>query len=116
MVLDRLDDKRLALRVALRNDRVLIAKDLITGIYDTEYWLRARIDGFDESEWGIRLRGQMEAIAALIDAEVARFPPDVGHVFASRRLRRHDTLAARLTNFAWKGRDAVNNALRLAKG
>jgi hypothetical protein len=116
MVLDRLDDKRLALRVALRNDRVLIAKDLITGIYDTEYSLRVRIDELDESEWGIRLRGQMEAIAALIDAEVARFPPDVGHVFASRRLRRHDTLAARLTYFAWKGRDAVNNALRLAKG
>ncbi len=115
MALDRLDDKRLALRVALRNNRVLIAKDLITSIYDTEYSLRVRIDQFDESEWGVRLRGQMEAIAALIEAEVARFPPEVGHVFASRTLRRHDTLAGRLTYFAWKGRDAVTNALRLAK-
>lgn len=115
MALDRLDDKRLALRVALRNNRVLIAKDLITGIYDTEYALRVRIDQLDDSEWGVRLHGQMEAIAALIDAEVARFPPEVGHIFASRRLRRHDTLAARLTYFAWKGRDVVSNGAAFCK-
>src|SRR5207247_9935711 len=36
MVLDRLEDKRLALRVALRNDRVLDCKNLLRDIYDTE--------------------------------------------------------------------------------
>ncbi len=39
MVLDRLDDKRSALRVALRNNRILVAKEILTDIYDTEYAL-----------------------------------------------------------------------------
>lgn len=50
MVLDRLDDKRLALRVALRNERVLDSKNLLRDIYDTEYALQVRIDSLDESE------------------------------------------------------------------
>ena len=44
MVLDRLDDRRSTLRVALKNDRVLVAKEILTEIYDTEYALRVRID------------------------------------------------------------------------
>ncbi len=115
MALDRLEDRRLALRVALKNNRVLIAKALITNIYDTEYSLRVRIDQLDESEWGERLHSQMEAIAALIDAETSRFPPEVGHIFASRRLRRHETLAGRLTHLAWKGRDAVSSGAAYCK-
>ena len=53
MVLDRIDDNRVALRIALRNNRVLVAKELLTEIYDTEYALRVRIDKLDESEWGV---------------------------------------------------------------
>jgi hypothetical protein len=49
----------------------------------------------------------MNAIATLVDAEVARFPEEVGHVLGSRRLRSHQSLAGRLTYMAWKGRDAV---------
>ncbi len=109
MVLDRLDDKRLALRVAFRNNRVLVAKDLLTDIYDTEYALRVRIDKLDESDWGARLRNLMDAIAILVADEVSRFPPEVGHVFASRSLRSHDSLAGRLTYLAWKGRDVFTN-------
>ncbi len=74
MVLDRLEDKRLALRVALRNDRVLDCKNLLRDIYDTEYALRVRIDALDESDWGKRLRDLMNAIAVLVEAEVSRFP------------------------------------------
>ena len=55
MVLDRLDNRRTALRVALKNNRVLVAKEILTEIYDTEYALRVRIDQLDESEWGQRL-------------------------------------------------------------
>ena len=47
MVLDRLDDKRLALRVALKHNRVLVARDLLADIYDTEYALKVRIDGIE---------------------------------------------------------------------
>jgi hypothetical protein len=109
MVLDRLDDKRLALRIALKNNRVLVARQLLTDIYDIEYQLQVRIDELEDSDWGKRLRALMQAIATLVEAEVSRFPPDVGHVLGSRRLRSHNSLAGRLTYLAWKGRDAVSN-------
>ena len=107
MVLDRLEDKRLALRVALRNDRVLDSRNLLRDIYDTEYALKVRIDSLDESDWGKRLRDLMNAIAVVVEAEVSRFPPKVGHVLGSRRLRSYQSLAGRLTYLAWKGRDAL---------
>jgi len=107
MVLDRLEDKRLALRVALRNDRVLDCRNLLRDIYDTEYALQVRIDSLEESDWGKRLRDLMNRVAVLVDAEVSRFPPNVGHVLGSRRLRSYQSLAGRLTYLAWKGRDAL---------
>ncbi len=107
MVLDRQEDKRLALRVALRNDRVLDSKNLLRDIYDTEYALQVRIDSLDESDWGKRLRDLMNAIAVLVEAEVSRFPDNVGHVLGSRRLRSYQSLAGRLTYLAWKGRDVL---------
>jgi len=110
MVLDRLDDSRSALRVALRNNRVLVAKEILTDIYDTEYALRVRIDLLDQSDWGKRLGGLMDAIAALVDAELARFPDKLHHVLGSRRLRSYQSLAGRLTYIAWKGRDAASGA------
>jgi hypothetical protein len=115
MVLDRLDDRRLALRIALKNNRVIIARDLLADIYDTEYGLQVRIDGLEDSAWGKRLRAVMDAIANLVEAEVSRFPPDVGHVLGSRRLRSHNSLAGRLTYLAWKGRDAVTSGAAFCK-
>lgn len=109
MVLDRIDDKRLALRFALKNNRVLIARDLLAEIYDVEYALKVRIDEIESSEWGIRLQQLMDAIAALVATEVSRFPDNVGHILGSRRLRNHDSLAGKLTYLAWKGRDAVQD-------
>jgi hypothetical protein len=108
MVLDRLEDKRSLLRVALKNNRVMVAREILTEIYDTEYALQVRIDLLDESDWGARLQSLMEAIATLVEAEVSRFPDNVGHVLGSRRLRSHQSLAGRLTSLAWKGRDAVS--------
>jgi len=105
MVLDRLDDNRLALRAALKNERVLVAKELLLEIYDTEDALRAHIDRLDESDWGKRLNNLMNAIAAMVEAELSRFPDHVDHVLASHNLRgppSHQTLAGRLTNF-WRG-------------
>ncbi|MEK9285634.1 MULTISPECIES: hypothetical protein [unclassified Bradyrhizobium] len=109
MVLDRLDDKRLALRIALRHNRVLVARDLLAQIYDLEYALKVRIDGIEPSEWGIRLQQLMDAIATLVSAEVSRFPANVGHILGSRRLRSHDSLSGKLTYLAWKGRDVVQD-------
>ncbi len=107
MVLDRLDDKRLALRVALKNNRVLDCRNLLKDIYDTEYALRVRIDSLDESDWGKRLHDLMNAIGVMVEAEVSRFPEKVGHVLGSRRLRSYQSLSGRLTYLAWKGRDAL---------
>jgi hypothetical protein len=109
MVIDRIDDNRAALRIALRNNRVLVAKALLTEIYDTEYAVRVRIDKFEESDWGKRLQSLMDATATLVEEEVKRFPDEVHHVLGSRRLRSHDSLAGRLTYLAWKGRDAISN-------
>ncbi|WP_291869872.1 hypothetical protein [Bradyrhizobium sp.] len=107
MVLDRLDNRRLALRVALKNNRVLVAKEILTEIYDTEYALRVRIDQLEECQWGKRLGDLVDATAILVEAEVSRFPDNVGHVLGSRRLRGHQSLSGRLTYLAWKGRDAL---------
>jgi len=109
MVLDRIDDGRTALRIALKQNRIIIARDLLAEIYDTEYSLKVRIDQFEQSEWGARLQASMDAIAELVAAEISRFPPDVGHVLASRHLRSHESLAGKLTYLAWKGRDAVTS-------
>jgi hypothetical protein len=115
MVLDRLDDRRTTLRVALKNNRVLVAKELLTEIYDTEYALRVRVDRLDESEWGQRLNSLLRAIAALVELEVSRFPDNVGHVLGSRSLHSHDSLAGRLTYLAWKGRDALAGGAALCR-
>jgi hypothetical protein len=109
MVLDRLEDSRSALRIALKNNRILVAKELLTEIYDAEYALQVRIDRFEESDWGKRLQNLMSAVSALVEAEVNRFPDNVDHVLASRSLRSHKSLTGRLTHLAWKGRDAVSD-------
>ena len=109
MVLDRLEDIPSALRIALKNNRVLVAKEILIDIYDAEYALRVRIDRLDQSDWGSRLDRLMNSVAALVEAEVARFPDNVGHVLGSRRLRSHQSLAGRLSYLAWKGRDALSS-------
>ncbi len=109
MVLDRIDDGRRALRIALKQNRVIIARDLLSDIYDTEYALRKHVDQLAESEWGTRLQGLMDGVEALVAAEISRFPAEVGHVLGSRRLRNHNSLAGKLTSLAWKAGDAVTN-------
>jgi hypothetical protein len=115
MVLDRLQDKRELLRVALKQERILVAKELLIDIYDTEYALRVRIDQLAESDWGKRLDALMASITELVESEVSRFPDNVGHVLGSRRLRSHNSLAGRMTYWAWKGRDVVNDGVAFCK-
>jgi hypothetical protein len=114
MVMDRLDDKRLALRVALKSNRILVAKEILTWIYDTEDSLRSRIDLLDESDWGKRLDHLMDAIAALVQSEVSRFPDKLGHVLGSRS-RRRSSWSGRLTHLAGKGRDALSGGVAHCK-
>jgi hypothetical protein len=115
MVLDLLDDQRLALRVALKKNRVQAAKEILASLYDSEYALQVRINGLDQSDWGERLRQLMDAVAALVESEVSRFPEKVGHVLGSRRLRRHQSLGGRLTYLVWKARDTLSGSAALCK-
>jgi hypothetical protein len=115
MVLDRLEDKRALLRFALKNERILVAREILVGVYDTEYALQVRIDLFAQSDWGRRLDEVMASIAALVESEVSRFPDNVGHVLGSRSLRGHQSLAGRMAYWAWKGRDAVSDGVAFCK-
>ena len=115
MVLDRMEDRRTMLRIALRHERILVAKEILVDLYDTEYALRCRIDKLAESDWGSRLDVLMASITELVESEVKRFPDNVGHVLGSRSLRRYDSLSGRLTHLAWKGRDAVNDGAAFVK-
>ncbi len=101
MVLDRLEDNRSALRGALKSERVMVAKDILAEIRDTESALRARIDLDEDSDWGMRLRNLMSGIEAMVEAEVSRFPDNVGHVLRARTPRSPQTLAGRLTSL-WR--------------
>jgi hypothetical protein len=111
MVLDRLQDKGTTLRAALKKNRIAAAKELLDEIYDTEYALHVRIDRLDQSDWGIRLDKIMTGVAAEVEAEVSRFPEEVGHVLGSYSRRRDQSLAGRLTRMAWKGRDALHSGV-----
>jgi hypothetical protein len=115
MVLDRLDDKRLALRPALKNNRILVAREILIDIYDIEYALQNSIDLLDESAWGERLRSLMLGVATLVEEEVSRFPDNVGHILSSRSLRRNQSLMGRVAHLAWKGRDAVRDGASYCK-
>jgi hypothetical protein len=115
MVLDRLEDYRALLRIALRNERILIAKEILVTVYDAEFALRVRIDQLDGSDWGRRLDDLMASIAVLVESEVSRFPDNVGHILGSRRLRSHESLAGRMTYWAWKGRDALGDGVAFCK-
>jgi hypothetical protein len=109
MVLDQIQDKRIALRVALKSNRVVTAKRILADIYDTEYAMQVRIDRLEGSDWGRQLHAVMDAIATMVETEVSRFPDEVEHVLGSRRLRSHRSLTDRLTYLAWKGRDAIHD-------
>ena len=107
MVLDHLNDRRAALCQALRINKVPIARDILTGIYDIEYAFRVRLDGLAGSDWGKRLEASMEAVAVDLNNELHNIPGELHHVLSSPSLRSHDTLTGRLTFLAWKARDAL---------
>jgi hypothetical protein len=81
----------------LRDNRVMVAKEILTEIYDTEHAVQSAIDLLDRSSWGERLNNLMNAVTALVEAEVSRFPDNVGHILGSLRHRR-SSLAGQLRN------------------
>ena len=111
MVLDQIDDKRVALLIALKKNRIIVARDILADIDKTESALWASIRQLEASEWGTRLRDIRGAIVELVEAEVSRFPEEIGHV-----LKLHDPRGnGFLTDLIGKGRDAISDSAIFCK-
>lgn len=113
MVLDQIDERRLLLAVALKSNRVTVAKGILKEIYAIESALKTQID-LGDSDWGKRLRDQMASVAAALDAEVERSRTNVGnltHVLASGGLRPAHSLKERLAQAVQKGRAVISDIL-----
>jgi hypothetical protein len=108
MVLEQLDERRLALRHSLKANRIPIAKDILAEIYNIERTLRVSIDLLDESEWGGQLAELMEAISTMLEAELRSLPGNIRHVLGTRS-RGHGSLTGRLTSLVFKGRDVLTD-------
>jgi hypothetical protein len=111
MVLDQIDVRREALCHALKQRHVVIAREILVGIYDIEYALRVRIDDLDACEWGVRLNSLMRAVATPVEAEIHTVGASLHHILGSRALHSHESLSGRLTYLAWKGRDALTSSV-----
>jgi hypothetical protein len=111
MVLDQIDDKRIALRVALRKNRVVAARDMLADIDKTEAAVQSAIRELAASAWGARLRDIRAAIVADVETEVSRFPDEVGHILQLRNGRNNGLLSG----LVWKGRDAISDSAAFCK-
>jgi hypothetical protein len=103
MVLDQIDEKRLMLRGILKSKRVLVAKDILADVDDTERALRARPDLLGESNYRQQLDDLMLAVDTLVAAEVDSLPGNLHHVLGARGARGHGSLAGRLTSLVTGG-------------
>ncbi|MBR1250759.1 hypothetical protein JQ609_28040 [Bradyrhizobium sp. AUGA SZCCT0169] len=107
MVLDQLDDQRIALSHALKRNRISIARDILTDIYDIEYALRSSIDRIDQTDWGRKLDAVMAAVASDLKAELQTLPGNLHHVLASHTLHRHHAEPVGLAFLVQKGRNLI---------
>jgi hypothetical protein len=113
MVLDQIAEKYLLLAVALRDNRVTVAKAILKEIYAIETALKAQIE-LGDSDWGKRLGDLMAQVAAALDAEVEKSRTNCGnltHVLASGDLRPAQSLKDRLTEAVKKGRTMIADML-----
>src|SRR4029078_2842781 len=73
--------------------------------------LLGAIREFDASEWGMRRHTIRDSIVELVEAEVSRFPDEVGHILKLRDVRGDRFLA----DLVWKGRDAISDSTTFCK-
>ena len=99
MVLDQIDERRLLLGMALKGNRVAVAKAILKEIYTIENFIKAQID-LGNSDWGNRLRDQLAAVAAVLEADGAQ-----------HGLRPGQSLKDRLAQTVQKGRAMIADIL-----
>jgi len=107
MVLDHLDDRRIELSHVLRSNRIPVAREILTDIYDIEHALRDWIDRIDDTDWGRRLGGVMAAVASDLKAELQSIPANLHHVLGSHSLHRHHAGPVGLAFLVQKGRSWI---------
>ena len=113
MVLDQIDDKRLKLVDAFKQNRIPLGKEILGEIYVIEEAVLARV-ALDGSDWGNRLQDLMAAIEVALEAEINSLPTDqrnLTHVLASSRQRPSQSLRGRLGHMIRKSRDAIAEIL-----
>jgi hypothetical protein len=113
MVLDQIAEKQLLLTVALRDNRVTVAKAILKEIYAIETALKAQIE-LGDSDWGKRLADLMAQVAVALDAEVEKSRTNCGsltHVLASGDLRPALSLKERVAEAVKKGRTMIADML-----
>lgn len=110
MVLDQLEDRVEVLYGALTDEHLPRAKELLTGIYDTEYQLGVRID-FGDTPWGRQLDAIMDRVEKLLNTEMTTLPAGLRHVLKSRALKGHLSLTGQLEWLKYKCRDAVSGSV-----
>lgn len=109
MVLDQLEDRVEVLYGALTDEHLPRAKELLTGIYDTEYQLGVRID-FGDTPWGRQLDAIMDRVEKLLNTEMTTLPAGLRHVLKSRALK-DLSLTSQLEWLKYKCRDAVSGSV-----
>jgi hypothetical protein len=114
MVFDQMDDQVDALRAALRDDRIVRAKEILAGIYDTEYALQCRME-LEDSYWGDRLDAIMDQVSQVLDTEVREMPDGLHHILRARGLRPYLSLSGQLARIGWKCRDALSDSMASAR-
>ena len=113
MVLDQIEQKHHLLLFALRNNRPVRAREIVSEIYRIEQALRTQIE-LKGSGWAQRLDDLMTDAQAAVDAEVSSIPGDhrhLTHILESPRLRPDDSFGHKVGHIFEKGWDVVAGLL-----
>jgi hypothetical protein len=113
MVLDQIEEKHLLLLFALRNNRPVRAKEIVSEIYRIEEALRTQIE-LKGSDWAQQLDDLMMAVQAAVNAEINSIPGDhrhLTHILESPRLRPDHSFSHKVGHIFEKGWDVVAGLL-----
>jgi hypothetical protein len=109
VVLGVLNDRRMKLLAELRQNHVLMAREILAGIYDLERALRTHVDHLEASDWGRQLDRLMELVRNELEAELHKLPDNLHHVLGSPTLHRRTGLGGELSRLIWRLRGTAWN-------
>jgi hypothetical protein len=102
VVLGTLNDRRIKLLSELRQNHVLMARDILSGIYELERTLRIRVGHLEGTDWGRQLDRLMELVRNELEAELHKLPDNLHHVLGSPALHRRTGIGGELSRLMWR--------------